>query len=98
MFTLSLIWLIVGVIVGALANGARLRPDTWGRRGWLIMLGLGALAGLVGGWLGTLVYGRYFGTAMALWIAVVVVAAGPAAVRWARGRMLAKAPTTPSQP
>lgn len=84
---LSLVWLVLGLVVGLLANGARLRPDTWGRRGWLWMLGLGAAAGLVGGWLGVLVYGRYFGLATALWIAVLVVALGPRTVAWARGQM-----------
>ena len=87
MLLLSLVWLVIGVIVGALANGARLRPLSWGRRGWLAMLGLGAAAGLAGGWLGALLYGRYFGAAMALWVAVGVVAVGPWAVGWVRGRL-----------
>lgn len=85
MVQLSLVWLLVGVAVGALANGARLRPEAWGRRGWLWMLGMGAAAGLVGGWLGALVFGRYFGLAMALWVAVLVVV-GPRMLAWGRAR------------
>lgn len=90
MLQLSVVWVMVGLIVGALANGARLRPAAWGRRGWAWMLGLSAAAGLVGGWLGALVYGRYFGVAMALWVAVLVVAAGPHALTWARERLAAR--------
>ncbi|HLZ21998.1 MAG TPA: hypothetical protein VKQ30_07740 [Ktedonobacterales bacterium] len=87
MLQLSLAWLSVGVVVGVLASVARLRPETWGRRGWLWMLALGAAAGLVGGWLGALVYGRYFGLATALWIAVLAVAMGPRAVRWVQAHI-----------
>ena len=77
MLILSLLWLVLGLLIGALANGAQLRPATWGRRGWLVMLGLGALAALLGGWLGTWILGALFATAMALWIAVVGVALLP---------------------
>jgi hypothetical protein len=88
MSQLSLVWFLVGAVVGALANGAHLRPEAWGRRGWLWMLGIGAAAGLAGGWLGALIYGRYFGLAMALWVAVLVVA-GPRALAWGRARRAA---------
>ena len=74
---LSLIWVALGLIVGALGLGARLRPSAWGPRGWLIMLGLGIAAALVGGWVGAWLLGRFFGTMAALWIAVVVVVAAP---------------------
>lgn len=77
MLSLSLFWLGIGVVVGALALGARLRPAAWGRRGWIVVLGIAAAAALVGGWLGTLVFGRYFGTATALWVSVLVAAATP---------------------
>lgn len=89
MFVLSLIWLGVGLVVGALALGARLRPPAWGRTGWLILLGCGAAAGLAGGWLGAFLFGRYFGTATALWVAVLVVVAVPWLANrrgWARRR------------
>jgi uncharacterized membrane protein YeaQ/YmgE (transglycosylase-associated protein family) len=77
MLILSLLWVVLGLLIGALANGAKLRPAAWGGRGWLAMLGLGALAALLGGWLGTWVFGSLFATANALWIAVVGVALLP---------------------
>lgn len=93
MLALSLIWLVIGIVVGALARGARLRPAAWGRRGWLVVLGIGAAAGLIGGWLGAFVFGRYFGTATALWVSVLVVVATPWLVAWLvawRTRMLSR--------
>jgi uncharacterized membrane protein YeaQ/YmgE (transglycosylase-associated protein family) len=77
MLILSLIWLVLGVLIGALANAAKLRPAAWGRAGWLAMLGLGALVALLGGWLGTWVLGALFATATALWVAVLGVALLP---------------------
>ncbi|HEY7348498.1 MAG TPA: hypothetical protein VH599_09315 [Ktedonobacterales bacterium] len=73
MFLLSLVWLALGVIVGALALAARMRPALWGRWGWLLVLALGALAGLLGGWVGTLLLSKLFGTPTALWVAVLAV-------------------------
>jgi hypothetical protein len=73
MFLLSLIWLALGVAVGALALAARLRPASWGRRGWLMLPGLGALSALLGGWLGMLLLSKLFGTPAALWVAVLAV-------------------------
>jgi hypothetical protein len=63
----------LGVIVGVLALGARLKPITWGRTGrlWLLLLALGA--SLLGGLLGLWLFGRLFSAAVALWCAVVVV-------------------------
>ena len=74
MFLLSLFWLALGILCGALALAARLRPGAWGRWGWLMLLGLGALAALLGGWLGTLLLSKLFGTPAALWVAVLAVA------------------------
>lgn len=74
---LSLFWLLLGLLIAALANAAKLRPASWERLGWLYMLGLGALAALIGGWLGVLVLGRYFATGMALWVGVVGVTVVP---------------------
>src|SRR5262245_7948366 len=91
MLALSLLWLLLGVIVGALALGARLRPASWGPRGQLIMLGVGAGAGLLGGWLGALVLGRLYGMMTALWIAVGVVVAAP----WLSRRLLSKRAVSP---
>jgi hypothetical protein len=81
MLILSLFWLVLGLIIGALAIGARVLPAALGlneeRRKWLVMPGIGAGAALLGGWLGTLIWGRLFGTPTALWVAVLVVAPGP---------------------
>ena len=71
MIALSLFWIALGVLTGALANAARLRPTSWGRHGRLVMLGVGALAALLGGWLGVLLLERNVASAMALWIAVL---------------------------
>jgi hypothetical protein len=77
MLILSLFWLFVGLLIGALANAAGLRPVTWVHRGRLGMLGLGALVALLGGWLGTLLFGALFATATAIWVAVLGVALLP---------------------
>jgi hypothetical protein len=93
--TLVAIWLVEGALVGLLALGARLRPPAWGRRGRLATVGVGAGAALVGGLLGTLVLGRMYSPMVALWIAVVAVAAAPwATAWWQRRRGRADAPTT----
>ena len=96
MFILCLIWLGLGLLIGALALAARLRPASWGRRGWLWMLALGALAAQLGGWLGTLLMGRLYGTADALWVAVLLVVAVPLlAERWRIRRRRASAARQP---
>jgi hypothetical protein len=83
MFISFLIWLGIGLLVGALGLAARLRPASWGRRGWLWMLGLGLLAAQIGGWLGLLLLGSLYATANALWVAVLLVAIGPWLIeRW----------------
>jgi hypothetical protein len=82
MLILSLIWLGLGLLIGALANAAKLRPATWGRGGRLGMLGLGALVALLGGWLGTWMLGALFATATALWVAVLGVALLPRLITW----------------
>lgn len=84
MFILSLFWLLLGILIGALANSARLRPasSSWGHRGWLVMLAVGALAAFLGGWLGALLLGKYIATAPALWVAVLGVVVVPWLVAW----------------
>ncbi len=77
MLILSFFWLLIGLFIGALANAAKLRPSTWVHGGRLGMLGLGALAALLGGWLGTWLFGPLFATATAVWVAVLVVALWP---------------------
>ncbi len=87
MLTLSIVWLLAGFIIGALALAARLPRISTGRRGWLVTLAIGAGAGLLGGWLGTLLFGRYFGSPSALWVAVVAVTLAPLLVaRFTRSR------------
>ncbi len=82
MLILSLFWLLIGLLIGALANAAKLRPATWVRGGRLSMLGLGALVALLGGWLGTWLLGSLFATATAIWIAVLGVALLPRLITW----------------
>jgi len=88
MLILSLVWVVLGLLIGALANAAKLRPAAWGRGGWFAMIGLGALAALLGGWLGTWVLGALFATATALWIAVLGVALLPRLVVFVRKKQL----------
>ncbi len=73
MLVLSSVWFVLGILIGALANAARLRPASWDRHGRLLMLGVGALAALLGGWLGVLLLERAVATAMALWVAVLII-------------------------
>lgn len=48
MLILSLLWIVLGLFIGALANAAKLRPAAWSRGGHLGMLGLGALVAVLG--------------------------------------------------
>lgn len=86
MLALSALWLLIGTVIGLIANGGRLRPATWARWGWRALPATGAIAALLGGWLGTAVYGRLFGTPAALWVAIVGVSLGPWLIEWLRGR------------
>jgi len=72
---LILLWVVLGLMIGALALAARLLPVSWGRAGWLWMLLLGAGAALLGGLLDTWLSGRLFATAAALWVAVLATVA-----------------------
>ncbi len=82
MLILSLLWIVLGLFIGALANAAKLRPAAWSRGGHLGMLGLGALVAVLGGWLGTWVLGALFATATALWITVLGVVLLPRLITW----------------
>ena len=67
---LSLFWILLGVALGALVNGARwgLRARGFaGRRATLGTLGIAAAGAVFVGWLGVFVFGRPFGTPAALW-------------------------------
>jgi uncharacterized membrane protein YeaQ/YmgE (transglycosylase-associated protein family) len=77
MLLLSLIWLVIGLLLGALACGAKLRPMSWGNRGWLAMLGIGMASALLGGWLGVWLFGPQYATVSALWVGVVGVSLLP---------------------
>lgn len=87
MLILSLLWVALGLLIGALANAARLRPAVWKGWGWLAMPGLGALTALLGGWLGTWLLSALFATATALWIAVLGVALLPRLILWCNARL-----------
>ena len=79
MLALSLFLLLIGIIIGAIANSARLQPETWKcwRRGWLLLPAIGAVAALVGGWIGVLLIGEYLATGCALGVGVVAVVVIP---------------------
>jgi uncharacterized membrane protein YeaQ/YmgE (transglycosylase-associated protein family) len=74
---LTAIWILIGVLAGALACGAKLRPISWGNRGWLYMLAVGVGTALLGGWIGTLLLGPQFATVTVIWIAVLGVVLFP---------------------
>jgi hypothetical protein len=88
MLVLSIVWLVGGVAISGLAILAALAPAAWWRnerRSRLALLGIGALAALAGGWLGTLLFGRFFSSPTAVWVAVVAVAVVPRALAgWLR--------------
>lgn len=67
---LVLIWAGLGLIAGALALAARLKPANWSKYA-LLALGLGAA--LLGGLLGLWLFGRLFSSAAALWIAILAL-------------------------
>lgn len=89
---LVLVWVLIGLIAGALAHAARLgftARGLVGTYGAWATLGLGVAAAIIGGTLGWLIFGRFFATPMALWVAALAVAAGPWLARWARDRQSA---------
>ena len=85
-FLLSvLLWVLGGMIVGALVNAAHWglaarRPDI--HRASLRTVGLGAASALVGGGIGRLLFGTPFGLPTALWLSGLVVFF----VAWIAGR------------
>ena len=76
------IWLLIGLALGALANGARLRPLSWGTRGWLYLPGLGALGAVACGLLATWLTGVQFATVTVLWATTLLVAVVPRLGTW----------------
>lgn len=80
MLELSLFWILLGIVLGALVNGARcgLRArDFPGWRATLGTLGVGAAGALLFGWLGVLVFGVPFGTPTALWGGILAAVLTP---------------------
>lgn len=77
MLLLSLFWLLIGLLIGILANAAKLQLAAWVHDRRLSMPVLGGLSALAGGWLGTWVFGSLFGTATAVWVAVLLVVVVP---------------------
>ena len=82
MLALSCFWLLLGLLVSLLAVLAKFWPSSWGRKKWPAMLSIGALAAFCGGWLGTLLLGRFFASSVALWIAVLCVVVLPRLFVW----------------
>jgi hypothetical protein len=77
---LVMLWLLFGLLAGALGNAARLgfaARGLAGRYATWATLALGVVAALIGGLLGWLALGRFFATPTALWVAVLAVTAGP---------------------
>lgn len=72
-FYLMLIWAGLGLLAGALALAARLKPASWNRHGRLGLLAIGLGAAMLGGLLGFWLTGRLFSPASALWLAVLAV-------------------------
>jgi hypothetical protein len=74
---LTALMLGAGIVMGALAVAARFglasatgigQGARWS--GWLTV-GIGALAAVIGGWLGALVFGRLYGLPTALWVSAL---------------------------
>ena len=87
MLQLSLFWILLGIIFGLLAQAARVgftARGIAGWPGWLATLGSGIVFALIGGWLGTWLWGRLYGTPTALWVGIVAVFVAP--WLWARFR------------
>lgn len=73
MLILSLIWLGLGIVIGLAALAAQLAPARWGDWRWLALPALGAVAALLGGWLGALLFDRVQASLSAVWVCIPVV-------------------------
>lgn len=93
MLLLSLIWLAGGLVIGWLVWAAAL-PAPRNAAHWPLWryAVTGAIAALAGGWLGSLLLGRLFGSPVALWVCVVVCGAAPYLVGLAHRATSARAP------
>ena len=72
MYSLVLIWLCIGLLIGLLVCLACLHSASWSRRWWFILPGIASGAAICGGLLGIVFLGRYFCFATALWVAILV--------------------------
>ena len=86
MLPLLLLWTVLGLLVALVVRAARVWPAAYPAPRWRTLLAGGALAGLLGGWLGSLTFGRFYGAPTALWFSGVVLVAGPWLVLWLRNR------------
>jgi len=84
MLILSLIWLGLGVVIGSVALAARLAPVGRGRLGWLA-LAPGAVAALLGGWLGSMLLDRIEASLVAVWVSILAVSVVGLLARRQRG-------------
>lgn len=88
--TIAVLWLALGIVIGALANGSKLGLHAFGvaRRGGALTLGLGALATLVGGVIGGWLLGASIATPAAICVGILGTVGGPWLVARIRaGRM-----------
>jgi hypothetical protein len=91
LLVLSLIWILLGAILGALANGARwgLRARGFSSRGAMPgTLAIGAAGALLVGWLSVFVFGRLFGTPAALWGGILAAVLVPWLLALGRKRVI----------
>lgn len=73
MLLLSLFWFVLGIVLGGIASIAQLCPSLWKRGGWLYLMGISAVSATGAGWIGVLLFGRYFATPTALWIPISII-------------------------
>jgi hypothetical protein len=87
MFLVVLFWAALGLTVALAVRAAHVWPAAYPAPRWRWLLLAGALAGLIGGWLGSLAFGRFYGVPTALWVSGLLVARGPWLMVWLRDRL-----------
>jgi hypothetical protein len=85
MLFLSLFWLTIGLLIGALGWLAQCVPSSWQRLAWIWLPVLGAVVACGAGWLGVLLLGNLLSTALTLWVTVLSILALPRVVDGIRG-------------
>lgn len=94
---LILAWLVLGLLAGLLAYAARWgfrAVGLTGRTALLATLGLAVAAAFLGAGLGWVVFGRFFATPTAFWVAVLVASGGPWLIQRIRERQAASTDTS----